>query len=236
VEDNMNMQERMDDKRTFRIAVIAVAAAVLLAAAAYLFGTGLRADTPASVAPAPVGANLGSAEEARAVAPAALSVSSLDARGARTTLSAVRAASLAALEKSRSDFHADQNAAAAAARWAAVAAADKDFAIFYRDVNATNAAVEVARLASLRAISTRRPSFLADANTSGAPAAADPYQRMGFASPESVGARLPSVTGAGASGSPSIKPEGIKTDGVLFAAPAQYQWIKPEGITTSETK
>ena len=48
----MNTQERMIDNRTFRIAVIAVAAAVLLAAAAYLFGTGLRADTSASVAPA----------------------------------------------------------------------------------------------------------------------------------------------------------------------------------------
>ena len=48
----MNTMERMIDKRTFRIAVIAVAAAVLLAAAAYLFGAGLRADTSASVAPA----------------------------------------------------------------------------------------------------------------------------------------------------------------------------------------
>jgi hypothetical protein len=150
----MNAQERMIDRRTFRIAAIAVAAVAVLVLAAYLFGNGLRADT------------------------SALGASSAD----------VRAAALAAQAQRRADFYADQKAAAEAARWAA--------------------------------------------------AAADPYNQewMGFTSPESVGARLPSVAGAGASGSPSIKPEGIKTDGVLFAAPAQYQWIKPEGITTSGTK
>ena len=44
----MNSQERTNDTRTFRIAVIAVAAAAVLVLAAYLFGTGLRADTSAS--------------------------------------------------------------------------------------------------------------------------------------------------------------------------------------------
>ena len=47
----MNTQGQMIDTRTFRIVVIAVAAAVLLAAAAFILGTGLRADTSVSVAP-----------------------------------------------------------------------------------------------------------------------------------------------------------------------------------------
>ncbi len=44
----MNTQVRTIDTRTFRIAVIAVAGAAVLVLAAYLFGTGLRADTSAS--------------------------------------------------------------------------------------------------------------------------------------------------------------------------------------------
>jgi hypothetical protein len=249
----MNAQERMIDSRTFRIAAIAVAAVAMLVLAAYLFGTRLRADTSA------LGAN---SADVRAAALAAQAQRRADfyADVNNSAKATTRAAALAALEKSRADFHAEQNAAAEAARWASVAAADQDFAVFYHGVNATNTAVEAARLASLRAISTRRPSFLADPNTSGAPAAADPSQRMGFASPESVragssaadpyqdewmgftapesvGARLPSVAGAGASGSPWIKPEGVKTGGVLFAAaPGQYQWIKPEGISTAGAK
>jgi hypothetical protein len=142
LEDNMNMQERMIDRRTFRIAVIAVAAAVLLAAAAYLFGAGIRADTSASVAPSPLGSSLTDVRLARVAAPSALGANSLDARGARTIVSAVRAASLAALEKSRSDFHADQNATAEAARWDAIAAGDKWLVVFYGAVNATNAAAK----------------------------------------------------------------------------------------------
>jgi hypothetical protein len=111
----MNTQERMNDTRTFRIAVIAVAAVAVLAIAAYLFGTNLRADTSASVAPSPLGSSLTVVREAPAAAPSALGASSLDARGARTNLSAARAASLAALEKSRADFHADQSNSARAA-------------------------------------------------------------------------------------------------------------------------
>jgi hypothetical protein len=49
------------------------------------------------------------------VAPSALSANSTDARGARTTLSAARAASLAALARSRSDFYGDLNNSASAA-------------------------------------------------------------------------------------------------------------------------
>jgi hypothetical protein len=206
----MNAQERMIDSRTFRIAAIAVAAVAVLVLAAYLFGTGLRADTSA------LGAN---SADVRAAALAAQAQRRADfyADVNNSAKATTRAAALAALEKSRADFHAEQNAAAEAARWASVATADKNFAIFYNGVNVTNAAVEAARPAS---------------------SAADPYQNewMGFTSPESVGARLPSVAGARASGSPSIKPEGVKTGGVLFAAPGQYQWIKPEGISTAGAK
>jgi hypothetical protein len=181
MEGNMNAQERMIDRRTFRIAAIAVAAVAVLVLAAYLFGTGLRADTSA------LGA---SSADVRAAALAAQAQRRADfyADVNNSAKATTRAAALAALAKSRSDFYADQNAAAQAARWAA--------------------------------------------------AAADPYNQewMGFTSPESVGARLPSIADVGASGAPSIKPEGVKTGGVLFAAPGQYQWIKPEGITASGTK
>jgi hypothetical protein len=150
-EDNMNTQERINDNRTFRIAVIAVAAAVLLAVAAYLYGAGLRADTSASVAPSPLGSSLTAVREARAVAPSALGAYSTDARGARTILSAARAAALAALAKSRSDFYADLNNSAAASRWAAVAAHDVSLARFYGAVNATNAAAAASSPAGLSA-------------------------------------------------------------------------------------
>jgi hypothetical protein len=135
----MNMQERMIDKRTFRIAVIAVAAAVLLAAAAYLYGTGLRADTSASVAPSPLGSSLTDVRQAPAVVPFALGANALNAKAAGTTLLAARAASVAAVAKGRSDFYGDLNAAAAASRWAAVAARDLRWARFYIAVNAVNA-------------------------------------------------------------------------------------------------
>jgi len=61
----MNARQGMIDKRSFRITVLAAAAVVVLAVAAYLFGTGLRADTPASVAPSPLGSSLAVVGEAR---------------------------------------------------------------------------------------------------------------------------------------------------------------------------
>jgi hypothetical protein len=204
VEGNMNVQERMIDRRTFRIAAIAVAAVAVLVLAAYLFGTGLRADTSA------LGA---SSADVRAAALAAQAQRRADfyADVNNSAKATTRAAALAALAKSRSDFYADQNAAAQAARWAAAAADPYN--------------LEWMGFASPESV---RPSS----------AAADPYNQewMGFTSPESVGARLPSIADVGASGAPSIKPEGVKTGGVLFAAPGQYQWIKPEGITASGTK
>jgi hypothetical protein len=170
-EDNMNTQARMSDNRTFRIAVIAVAAAALLAVAAYLFGTGLRADTSASVAPSPLGSSLTDVRQARAVAPSALGANSLDARGARTIVSAARAAALAAQAQSRADFYGELNATASAARWAAVAAHDKSFAIFYSALNATNAAAEASSSAGLPAADPSpwiKPEGIRPADESGA--------------------------------------------------------------------
>jgi hypothetical protein len=102
-----NQKQRFFDTRGFRISVIAVLAVALLAGAAFRFGTGLRADTTRSVAPSPLGSSLTAVRES----------GSEDYVGRLTNSSAaVRSASLAALEKSRSDFYADLNRASAAAR------------------------------------------------------------------------------------------------------------------------
>jgi hypothetical protein len=53
------------DARALRIVVIAVAAATLLVIAAYLFGTGLQADTGRSVAASPLGSSLTAIRESR---------------------------------------------------------------------------------------------------------------------------------------------------------------------------
>jgi hypothetical protein len=105
----MNTQQRMVESKTFRIAVIAVAAAVLLAAAAYLFGTGLRADTSASVAPSPLGSSLTNSRQSVAVAPASLGASSLEIP------SPASVAALAAVGESRSeDFYGRSSASSSA--------------------------------------------------------------------------------------------------------------------------
>jgi hypothetical protein len=214
----------------------------VLVLAAYLFGNSLRADTPASLAPAPVASNPGFTGEARAVAPSALSASSLDARGARTILAAERAAALAAHAQRGADFHAEQNAAVEAARWAAVAAADKDLAIFYSGVNATNdAAAEAARWAAVAAADKDLAIFYRGVNATNAAAdqarsaAADPYQNewMGFTSPESVQPRLSNSPSLAARLLTSIKPEGIRPASVSGAD--ELPWIKPEGIKVPGT-
>jgi hypothetical protein len=204
----MNAQERMIDRRTFRIAAIAVAAVAVLVLAAYLFGNGLRADT------------------------SALGASSAD----------VRAAALAAQAQRRADFHADQgNSARATVRAAALAAQAQRRSDFYADVN--NSAKATTRAAALVALAKSRADFYADQNAAAeaarwAAAAADPYNQewMGFTSPESVGASLPSVSGAGASGAPSIKPEGTNPATAVDSAAKEYPWIKPEGISTAGAK
>ena len=110
----MNVQgQRLFDTRGFRIAAIAVAAAVVLGVAAYFFGTGLQADTSASVAPSPLGSSLTAVRES----------SSVDYVGRLINASeAAKAASLAALAESRSDFYADLSNSAAASRAASAAA------------------------------------------------------------------------------------------------------------------
>jgi Tfp pilus assembly protein PilN len=152
----MNMQMRMTDQRAFRIALIAVAAAAVLVIAAYLFGTGLRADTSAS---------------------------------------ADRAASLAALEKSSADFHADQSdSVMATGRAAALAALEKSSADFHADQSNS------ARAAAANIAPAAIQSWV-----SGGSAAAQ-YQ---WIKPEGIEA---SGGSAGAQ-FPSIKPEGVKVSG-----------------------
>ena len=131
----MNMQEqRLFDTRGFRIAAIAVAAAVVLGVAAYFFGTGLRADTSASVAPSPLGSSLTAIRER----------SSEDYVGRLiNAAAAARETSLAALTKSRSDFHAELNSSAAASRAASAAGR---FADRYDRMNSSSAAVSTALL------------------------------------------------------------------------------------------
>ena len=241
----MNMQERMVDTRTFRIAAIAVAAAVVLGLAAYLFGTGLRADTPASVAPSPLGSSLTVAREAPAVAPSALGASSLDARGARTIVSAARAASLAALAKSRSDFYADlSNSARAASRTASLTAAlAKSRADFYAEWN--NSATADKKASFLAALAKHRAEFYGGINAADAAVTAPSSAGLSAAEyavkygipaasvimAESVDARLSVAPDPATDQSPWIKPEGIRP--ATASGADQLQWIKPEGIRAS---
>ena len=86
--------------------MIALAAVAVLALAAYFFGTGLLADTSASVAPSPIGSSLTAVRE---------SISKDYVERLSDSSAAARSASLAALAKSRSDFYAELNNSAAAA-------------------------------------------------------------------------------------------------------------------------
>jgi hypothetical protein len=111
----MNTQERITGKKRYRIAVFAVAAVVVLALAAYMFGTAMQADTSAS------GAN---SADVRAAALAAQAQRRADfyADQNNSAKATTRAAALAAQAQRRADFYTDKNAAAEAARWAAAAA------------------------------------------------------------------------------------------------------------------
>jgi hypothetical protein len=187
----MNMQQqRVYGTRGFRIGVIAALAVVVMAVAAYWFGTGLRADTTQSVARSPLGSSLTAVRESRSEDYVGRLINSS---------SASRSASLAALANSRSNFYGDLNVAAAAAKWASVAAADRNWAIFYSALNSTNAAADAAansRVASPAALDKGlmdqgiRPSA---GSSSGMveSSAVDQYQNewMGFSAPESVGAK-----------------------------------------------
>jgi hypothetical protein len=141
VEDNMNMQERMDDKRPLRIAAIAVAAVAVLVLAAYLFGNGLRADTSAS------GAN---SADARGVALAAQVQRRTDfhADQGNSARATVRAAALAAQAQRRADFHADQRNSAVATRLAALSPLSKGQGAIYEYLKNSTAATTPALLAA----------------------------------------------------------------------------------------
>jgi hypothetical protein len=155
----MNMQgQHLFDTRGVRIAMIAVAAVIALAVAAYFFGTGLRADTAASVAHSPLGSSLTAVRE---------SISKDYVGRLINASAAARAASLAALAKSRADFYADLNNSAAAPRAASSAASQ--FADRYDRMNSSSAA---ARAASLAALAKSRTDFYADLNNSPAVARA----------------------------------------------------------------
>jgi len=113
-----NQSQRFFSTREFRIGVIAALAVVVLAFAAYLFGTGLRADTTQSVARSPLGSSLTAVRESR-----------LDDYFGRMRNSpaAARSASLAALADSRSNFYADLNNSSAAVRSGSAALSTADF-------------------------------------------------------------------------------------------------------------
>jgi hypothetical protein len=61
----INQDQGFFSTREFRIGVIAALAVVVLAGAAFLFGTGLRADTAQSVARSPLGSSLTAIRESR---------------------------------------------------------------------------------------------------------------------------------------------------------------------------
>jgi hypothetical protein len=202
----MNTQERMIDKSAFRIAVIAVAAAVLLAVAAYLFGTSLRADTSASE----------TTSRTASLAALANSRSNFYADLNNSAAAAVRTASQAALAKSRADFYADLNNSAAAAR-----------------SSAGLSTADYAAKSGVPAASVTIPESVGAKSSAADPYQ---YAWMGFTSPESVGASLSGDAASSADPSPWIKPEGIKATGAAGSATDGSPWIKPEGIKVSGAK
>ena len=231
-------QERFFDTRVFRIAVIAVAAIAVLALAAYWFGTGLRADAPASVAPSPLGSSL----------TAVRASTSEDYVGRLINASeAAKAASLAALAKSRSDFYAELNASAAsregtvgrlispsaAARLTALAALAKSRADFHAELNASAAtartassrlsAAEYAAKSGIPAATISRPAALSNLE----------LRRTGFAAAVASPSAGPSTSMIESSTEGQfqwVKPEGIKPSEAANPAAEQDPWIKPEGI------
>ena len=114
----MNMNEqRLIDRREFRVTVIALAAVAVLALAAYWFGTGLRADTAASVAPSPLGSSLTAIRESRSEDfVGRLARSSEAARAASTGLSTAEYA--AKFDIPAASVNRSESLEAVAERWA----------------------------------------------------------------------------------------------------------------------
>jgi hypothetical protein len=227
----MNAQgEQFFSSREFRIGVLAALAVIVLVGAAYFFGTGLRADTPASVAPSPIGSSL-------SVVPASRSE---DYVGRLINSAATsRAASLAALAQSRSDFYADLN------RSSASLAPSRD-----DDIGPLISESAAARLIALLGLAQNRAHFYADLNASSAAARAaslaaasrfgDRYDRMNSSAAAATSASLAELGGLFYAGlDKGLTDQGIRpsarssSDTDESSAAAQLQWIKPEGIKPS---
>jgi predicted negative regulator of RcsB-dependent stress response len=228
-EDKMNAQgQEFFGTRGFRIGVIAALAVVVLAGAAYFFGTGLRADTSASVAPSPIGSSLTAVRE---------SISKDYVERLSDSSAAARSASLAALAKSRSDFYAELNNSAAAATSGSSAASR--FADRYDRMSTSSAAaasasaglsnLEYARKFGIPAASV--PSVSADLEQRSAPfyAGLDKGLRDQGIRP-SARSSSGMASSSAAVQSQWIKPEGIKPSVAPDSAEWQSPWIKPEGI------
>jgi hypothetical protein len=94
--------QRFYDTRGFRIAVIAAAAVVVLVGAAYWFGTGLQADTSASVAPSPLGSSIANVRQVQSVAPSPLGSSIANVREAQSVAPSPLGSSIANVREEQS--------------------------------------------------------------------------------------------------------------------------------------
>jgi len=84
-----NQRQRSFGARGFRVAVSAVAAVVVLAGGAYLFGSRLRADSSASVARSPLGSSLVVVPASRADFSIYMNNSAVSARAEQAALAAL---------------------------------------------------------------------------------------------------------------------------------------------------
>jgi hypothetical protein len=141
---------------------------------------------------------------------------------------------LAAPAEGRSSFYVDvSNSAAEAARGNPAAAA------------APAMTIRASHYARLGSLTPAEAANLGNIAPPAAPAAvtlaASHYARLGSLTPAeaaSLGNIAPAAAPASlfTSSSASGEFQSIKTGGVVFAAPGQYQWIRPEGIKASGAK
>ena len=130
----MNIQGQQHfNTRWLQIGLLAVLAVALMVAAAFWFGTGLRADTAQSVAPSPLGSSLTAVRLSQSVARSPLGSSLTNVRESispdyverlRNSGAAARSASPAVLPEGSSDFSIYLRGSPAAAPSAGLSAAD----------------------------------------------------------------------------------------------------------------
>jgi hypothetical protein len=132
--------QRFFDSRGFRFAVIAFAAVVVLAVAAFLFGTGLQADTSTSVAPSPLGSSIANVREVQSVAPSPLGSSIANVREVQSVAPSPLGSSIANVREVQSVARSPLGSSltgvrgidsAAASRAASLAALAERWAPFY---------------------------------------------------------------------------------------------------------